>query len=45
MEGLYDNVIFGGGDDGCLYCWSAWDLTFLTKLRGHSTGITAITIK
>lgn len=45
MEGICENVIFGGGDDGCLYFWSSWDLSFLLKLKGHQASISAISIK
>ena len=45
MEGVHENVIFGGGDDGCLYFWKAWDLSPCARHEGHHSAITAIAIK
>jgi len=44
IEGLVDNIIVGGGEDGCLYFWAAYDLKFLDKLPGHNAPITALSI-
>jgi len=45
MEGLCDNVIFAGGQDGRLYIWSAWDLRFLYKLnQAHQAPISCISL-
>ena len=45
IEGIHENLIVGGGDDGCLYFWSAWDLTPLSRLKGHQSAIAAIALK
>jgi hypothetical protein len=45
MEGLCDNVIFGGGIDGRIHVWSSWDLKFLHKLvQAHQAAVTCMAL-
>ena len=49
MEGVCENVIFGGGSEGNVFTFSAWDLKQLyvlnNKEKSHNNPITAMAVR
>ena len=42
VEGVSNNVVVGGLDDGRLVAWSAWDLAVVAKYKAHKAAVTAV---